>query len=54
MKLMSARASRAPAPISTEKRAPAIFVPRSKSMIPSAGPRSQCGCAVKSNWRGVP
>ena len=45
---------RRPAPISTENRAPAIFVPRSKSMMPSAGPRSQCACGVKSNVRGVP
>ena len=35
---MSARSSRAPAPLSTENRAPAIFVARSKSMMPSAGP----------------
>ena len=54
MKLMSARASCAPAPISTVNRAPAIFVPRSKSMMPSAGPRSQCACGSKSNARGVP
>ena len=49
MKLISARASRAPAPTSTVKRAPAIFVPRSKSMMPSAGPRSQCACGVNVN-----
>ena len=41
MKLMSARPSLAPAPKSTEKRAPAIRVDRSKSRIPSWGPMSQ-------------
>src|SRR5438067_2005927 len=46
MKLINARARRAPAPTSTVKRAPAIFVPRSKSMMPSAGPRSQCACGT--------
>ena len=54
MKLISARDSRAPAPLNTEKRAPAIFVARSKSRMPSAGPRSQCGCGSKSNARGSP
>src|SRR6266550_704145 len=54
MKLMSARDSRAPAPLNTVKRAPAILVPRSKSMMPSAGPRSQCGIGMKSNARGSP
>jgi hypothetical protein len=34
-----ARESRAPAPFNTVKRAPASFAPRSKSMMPSAGPR---------------
>ena len=47
MKLISARASRAPAPISTEKRAPDIFVARSKSRMPSAGPISQCGLRLE-------
>ena len=47
MKLMSARASRAPAPSSTEKRAPDIRVARSKSRMPSAGPRSQCGLRLE-------
>ncbi len=47
MKLMSARERRAPAPLSTEKRAPDIRVARSKSMMPSAGPRSQCACGLE-------
>ena len=54
MKLISARARRAPAPTSTVNRAPAILVPRSKSITPSAGPRSQCACGVNANSRGVP
>ena len=54
MKLISARASRAPGAISTVNRAPAIFVPRSKSRMPSAGPRSQCGFGSKSSARGSP
>ena len=54
MKLISARARRAPGPTSTVKRAPAILVPRSKSMIPSAGPRSQWACGANVNARGVP
>ena len=53
MKLISARARRAPAPTSTENRAPAIFVPRSKSMMPSAGPRSQCACGVEIERRAA-
>jgi hypothetical protein len=36
------RDSLAPAPLNTVA-APAILVPRSKSMMPSAGLRSQCG-----------
>ena len=54
MKLMSARDSRAPAPLRTANRAAEIFTARSKSMIPNAGPRSQCGCGSKSNARGSP
>ena len=54
MKLISARSSRAPAPISTANRAPDILVARSKSMMPSAGPRSQCGFGAKSKARGSP
>ena len=54
MKLMSARSSCAPAPIRTAKRAPAILVARSKSMMPSCGPRSQCAFGSKSNARGSP
>ncbi len=54
MKLISARASRAPAPSRTENRAPDIRVARSKSMMPSAGPSSQCGLGAKSNAGGVP
>ena len=54
MKLMSARPSLAPAPISTENRAPAIRVDRSKSRIPRSGPRSQCALTWKSNVGGSP
>ena len=49
MKSMSARASRAPAPSSMANRDRAIFVARSKSRMPSAGPRSQCAFGAKSN-----
>ena len=49
MKLMSARDSARPAPLSTENRAPAIRAARSKSRMPSAAPRSQCGFGSKSN-----
>ena len=58
MKLMSARSRRAPRPPSRMKRLRASFTARSKSMMPSSGPRSQCGfilsmpSAAKS--RGVP
>ena len=45
---MSARSSCAPAPIRTAKRAPEILVARSKSMMPSSGPRSQCALGSKS------
>ena len=51
MKLISARSSCAPAPISIAKRAPEIFVARSKSRMPSAGPRSQCGLRRRSRTR---
>ncbi len=54
MKLISARSRRAPAPLSTANRAPEIFVARSKSMMPSAVPRSQCAFGSKSNARGSP
>src|SRR5450830_921495 len=54
MKLISARESRAPAPIRTANRAPDIFAARSKSRIPSADPMSQCGFGSKSNARGSP
>ena len=54
MKLMSARSSCAPAPISTAKREPAIFVARSKSMMPSSVPSSQCAFGSKSKTRGSP
>ena len=54
MKLISARASRAPAPRSTEKRAPDMRAARSKSRIPSAAPISQCGFGVNANAGGVP
>ena len=47
MKLIRARSSRAPAPISTEKRAPDIFAARSKSRMPSAAPMSQCGLRLE-------
>ena len=51
---MSARASRAPAPVSTANRAPASLTPRSKSRMPRAGPISQCGRGAKSNSGGAP
>jgi hypothetical protein len=54
MKSMSARASRAPAPINTEKRAPDMRAARSKSRMPSAAPISQCGFGSKSNTGGLP
>ena len=42
MKLASARSNFAPSPKYTAKRAPVIFAARSKSRMPSSGPRSQC------------
>src|SRR5690606_31106795 len=54
MKLIRARASRAPAPDRTEKRAPDMRAARSKSRMPSAPPISQWGFGAKSNVRGVP
>ena len=51
---MSARSICAPAPINTAKRAPEILVARSKSMMPSCGPRSQCALGSKSMGRGSP
>ena len=42
MNWMSARFSREAAPFRTVKREPAILAARSKSRIPSVGPRSQC------------
>ena len=54
MKLISARASRAPAPVSTANRAPASLAARSKSSMPSAGPISQCGRGAKSKPGGAP
>src|SRR5687767_13138624 len=54
MKLIKARSSCAPAPISTAKRAPEILVARSKSITPSCGPRSQCALGSKSNLRASP
>ena len=54
MNWMSARLRREPAPLSTVKREPVIFAARSKSRIPSAGPRSQCASGGKSNRAGSP
>ena len=54
MKLISARSSRAPAPLSTANRAPDIRAARSKSRMPSAWPISQCGFGSKSNVGGMP
>ena len=55
MKLMSARARRAPAPLSTENRAPAICVAALEVDDARApGPRSQCALGSKSNARGSP
>ena len=53
MKLISARSSCAPAPIRNAKRVPEIFVARSKSMMPSSGPRSQCAFGSKSKAFGL-
>ncbi len=53
MKLISARSSCAPAPISTAKRAPEIFAARSKSR-PRAAPISSCSFGVKANCRFSP
>ena len=47
MNWTSARSSRAPAPQDTAKRAPEILAARSKSRMPSAGPRSQCAFGVE-------
>ena len=49
MNVTSARSRAAPAPHRTANRAPEIFAARSKSRMPSAGPRSQCACGSKSN-----
>ena len=54
MRLMRARLRSEAAPVRTVKRAPVIFAARSKSRIPSSGPRSQCALGAKSNARGVP
>ena len=57
MKLMRARSRRAPRPPSRMKRLAASFTARSKSMMPSSGPRSQCGFISKpsaAKSRGVP
>src|SRR2546425_2198236 len=51
---ISARAKRAPAPFRTMKRPPESLVPRSKSMMSSASPISQCGLGWKSNETGSP
>src|ERR1035441_9574165 len=54
MKLISARSSFAPRPQYTAKRAPVTFAARSRSSMPSSGPRSQCALGSKSKCRGSP
>ena len=54
MKSVSARDNRAPAPRSSANLAPDIFVARSNSRMPRAGPRSQCARGSKSNVVGSP
>ena len=52
---MRARSSRAPAPVRTANRAPAIFAARSKSRMPRASPISQWLLAgVRQCGRGSP
>ncbi len=51
---MSARERSDAPPLSTVKREPVIFAARSKSRMPSAGPRSQWACGGKSNFVGSP
>ena len=51
---MSARDSSEAGPLRTVKREPVIFAARSKSRMPSAGPRSQCACGGKSKRVGSP
>ena len=54
IKLISARSSRAPAPMYTANRAPLSLAARSRSRMPSASPISQCGFGSKSNVRFSP
>ena len=49
-----ARSGAAAGPRRTVKRAPVIFAARSKSRMPSAGPRSQCAFGAKSKRVGSP
>ena len=52
--MISARSSRAPAPLKTMKPLPEIFVAASRSIRPSCVPISQCGFGLKSNFAGSP
>ena len=54
MNWLRARSRRAPRPHWTAKRAPEIFAARSKSRIPSSGPRSQWAFGSKSKAGGSP
>ncbi len=54
IKLISARSRRAPASQYTANRAPVILAARSRSSIPSSGPKSQCAFAWKPNSGGFP
>ena len=54
MKLISARSSCAPGAHEHGEACAGDLVARSKSRMPSAGPRSQCAFGSKSNWRGSP
>src|SRR5688572_17336390 len=51
---MSARCSRASAPVSTANRAPAILAATSKSSIPACSPSATWSSGVKENVRGSP
>ena len=54
MNWMRARSRRAPRSQWTAKRAPEILAARSKSRMPSSGPRSQCAFGVKSKLARLP
>ncbi len=49
-----ARSRRAPRPLYTAKREPAIFIAASKSRIPAPSPSSQWALGLKSNCGGAP